>query len=175
MNHTIRKITFASIIAIAFSVSPALACDGSKGATKKTCEYTQNQHKAHSKHHLPGGSLAYLRMIVKRADTIGLSDKQRQQVGALLIQSQSDAAKTHGQAEVTVAAFKSKLHADKATKKDIKDYSKKIGQLRADKLSTHLLATHKAKALLNDEQRQALKDLYLKKHNKKHAYKCEQK
>jgi hypothetical protein len=157
MKTFILKSAVLAIMAMGLMASPAIA-SGDKG---KSCPLQDSHHGKHysksGNHAIPGDSPAHLRMMLKRADKLGLSDKQRGQVGDLLIQAQTDAAKAHAQMEVTVAAFKSKLHAGKVGEKDMRAYAKRVGELRTARLLAHLLACHKAKSLLNDDQRETMK------------------
>jgi len=145
------------IMAMGLMAAPAMA-SGGKG---KSCPQQGGHYGKHygksGKHAIPGSSPAHLRMILKRAGKLGLSDKQRSKIGDLLVQAQTDAAKAHAQMEVTVANFKSKMHAGKAGEKDMKAYAKRLGELKTAKLLAHLLACNEAKSLLTDEQREKMK------------------
>jgi len=153
------KSTIAAIILAVSWISPAFACSNQA----KTVVYC-GHHAGASHHAIPGRSLSYLRLIVKSADALGLSSKQRQAIGNLLIQAEIDAAKAHAKSELAVAAFKSKLYAGKATAKDVNVYSEKMGKLRAARLSAHLLASIDATSLLNDKQREKLSAMHRHEH-----------
>jgi hypothetical protein len=161
MKIDIIKSAVLAIMAIGLMASPAMA-SGGKG---KACPLQNDHHGSHygkhngksGKHAIPGSSPAHLRMILKRADKLGLSDKQRGQVGDLLVQAQTDAAKAHAQMEVTVANFKATMRSGKVTEKDMKAYAKRLGELRTAKLLAHLLACNEAKSLLSDDQREKMK------------------
>jgi len=144
-----------AIMAMGLIASPVMA-SGDRG---QELPLQGNHHGKSGKHAIPGDSPAHLRMILKGADTLGLSDKQRSQVGDLLIQAQTDAARAHAQMEVTVAEFKSKLHSGKASEKDMRTYAKRVGELRTARLLAHLLACNKATLLLNDDQREKMKTM----------------
>jgi Spy/CpxP family protein refolding chaperone len=135
------------------------------GGKGKACPLQNDHHGSHygkhsgksGKHAIPGSSPAHLRMILKRADKLGLSDKQRSKVGDLLVQAQTDAAKAHAQMEVTVSEFKAKMRSGKMTEKDMRAYAKRLGELKTAKLLAHLLACNEAKSVLTDEQREKMK------------------
>ncbi|PJA31559.1 MAG: hypothetical protein CO187_08770 [Zetaproteobacteria bacterium CG_4_9_14_3_um_filter_53_7] len=105
---------------------------------------------------IPGQTPDYIRKVLKRADAIGLSDKQRQQVGALLVQAESQAATAHAEAEITVAAFRSQLHAGTVSDKDVNAYTARMGELRAVRLAANLKASVAVSRLLSDEQKSSL-------------------
>ena len=161
MKTQIIKSAVLVIMAMGLMASPVMA-SGGKG---KSCPLQNDHHGSHygkhysksGKHAIPGSSPAHLRMILKRADKLGLSDKQRGQVGDLLVQAQTDAAKAHAQMEVTVVGFKSRLRAGKVTEKDMRAYARRVGELRTAKLLAHLLACNEAKSLLSDDQREKMK------------------
>lgn len=154
------KSTILLIMTMGLLVSPVMA-SADKG---KSCPLQSGHHSKHYgksvKHAIPGDSPTHLRMMLKRADKLGLSDKQRGQVGDLLVQAQTDAARAHAQMEVTVVEFKSKLRAGKVTEKDMKAYAKRLGELRTAKLLAHLLACNEARSLLSDDQREKMKVMH---------------
>jgi hypothetical protein len=154
--HRIKSALLV-IMATGLLASPAIA----SGAKGKSCPLQGSHHGKHygksGKHAIPGSSPAHLRMILKRADKLGLSDKQRSKVGDLLVQAQTDAAKAHAKMEVTVAEFKSKMRAGKVAEKDMRIYAKRLGELKTAKLLAHLLACNKAKSLLSDDQHEKMK------------------
>lgn len=151
------KLAVLAIMAMGLMAAPAMASSGKgKSCSSQGSHYGKHYGKS-GKHAIPGSSPAHLRMILKGADKLGLTDKQRSKIGDLLVQAQTDAAKAHAQMEVAVAEFKSKMHAGKAGEKDMKAYAKRLGELKTAKLLAHLLACNEAKALLSDEQREKMK------------------
>ena len=159
MNTYILKSAVLVIMAMGLLATPAIAGTGNSCPQQgKHHSGSYGKHCSKSgKHAIPGSSPAHLRMILKRADTLGLSDKQRKQVGDLLVQAQTEAAKAHAQMEVTVAEFKAKMHAGKAGEKDMRTYAKRVGELRTAKLLAHLLACNEAKSILSENQREQMK------------------
>ena len=148
-----------AIMAMGLMASPVMASGNTGSSCPLQGKHHGSQHGKSGKHAIPGDSSAHLRMILKGADTLGLSDKQRSQVGDLLVQAQTDAARAHAQMEVTVAEFKSRLHAGNVTEKDIKAYATRVGELRTARLLAHLLACNKAMLLLSDDQREQMKTM----------------
>ncbi len=162
MYQLLKVFTMAGLL-IALPAA-TLACDGKAcDLSKKPCDISAKKsaaasnYHAHGKHHaIPGKTPDYIRKIVKAADRLGLSDKQRKQVGELLIQAETGAAAVHARAQIAVADFKSKLHAGDATERDIKDYAKQMGELHSAKLQANLKASVAAAKLLSAEQKQML-------------------
>jgi len=105
---------------------------------------------------IPGQSPAHLRRILKHADLIGLSDSQRKQIGKLLIEAETEAARAHAEAEIAVAAFRSRLHGGKVSDSEVNAYSKRMGELRAARLRANLKASMAASRLLSDQQKAKL-------------------
>ena len=152
-----KKYLFMMIAAtvMAYPVH-ATACDG-KGAKSAACPTGHSSgHGKHGHHAIPGNSLDHIRKILKSADAIGLDNSQRKQVATLLIDAETQVAKAHAEAEVTVAEFRAKMHTGKLSDKEVKAYTKKMGELRAEKLSANLMASVKASRLLSDEQKSKL-------------------
>jgi len=153
MNKRTKSIIVTAII-LAFPAI-AIACDGTH-AKSASCPAAGKHGASHTHHAVPGKSPDHIRAILKGADRIGLSEKQRQQVGVLLIEAESAVAKAHAEAEVTVAAFRSRLHSGSVSDKEVNSYSKKMGELRAATLAANLKASVAASRLLSDEQRAKL-------------------
>jgi len=168
VNNKIKIIITAAVVT-AFPLV-GLAC-GDQGCDPKTCEimganqpvkaYHGKAGKtgkyARSAHHLiPGNSPAYIRKILKKADALDLTEKQLKQVGDLLVQAETSAAKVHAESQIEVASFRTKLHSKNITDKDVTSYTKRMGELRAAKLSANLKASVAASRLLSDEQMQKL-------------------
>ncbi len=146
------------VIAAMMMVYPlsAVACDG-KGSGSGSCLTGKSSyHGKHDHHTIPGRSPGHIRDILKSADRIGLSEKQRKQIGELLVEAESGVAKAHAEAEVTVAEFRSRLHSGSVTDKEVTAYTKKMGQLRATSLSANLKASVSTSRLLTDEQKSKL-------------------
>lgn len=148
------------IVAAALLMIPTVssACDGkgSKGATCMSKSAHGSGHGPSGHHAIPGKSPGHIRMMLKSADRIGLSKKQRKQIGELLVEAESGVAKAHAEAEVTVAEFRSRLHAGSVTDKEVDAYTKKMGQLRSASLAANLKASVAASRLLTDEQKSKL-------------------
>lgn len=157
--HQLLKVFTLTGLLLALPAA-TLACNG------KTCDiscasgarqYDHGKSYGHAKHHdIPGKSPAYIRKIVKATDKLGLSDKQRKQIGELLVQAETAAAEVHAKAEIAVAEFKSKLHSGKATDRDMQAYAKLMGELHSAKLEANLKASMAAAKLLTPEQKQKL-------------------
>ncbi|KON48006.1 Spy/CpxP family protein refolding chaperone [Mariprofundus ferrooxydans] len=148
------------LLATTAITSTTLACEQAKHGSYKT-------HHGKSVHHsIPGKSFAYLRLVVRSAKELGLSEKQQAEVGKLLVKAEAGAAAAHAKAEVVVAEFKSKLYSGKVTEKDVRAYSKKMGELRAESLAARLLPSIQIKSILSAEQREKLKALHRKERNK---------
>ena len=156
MKNTTKNVIATAMILL--FPAAAFACDGTggKGAACSSSGKHAGYHGKQGHHAIPGTSLGHMRSMLKGADRIGLSEKQRQQIGDLLIRAESDAAKAHAEAEVTVAAFRSKLHAGSVSDKEVNAYTKKMGELRAERLAAHLKASVAASRLLSDEQKAKL-------------------
>lgn len=167
MNKHMKQLTLAISALLLLSTS-AMACGG-KACSATNCEYkaahgqafaygsvhgTVNKKSAH--HNLPGNKPTYIRMILKKGDVIGLTDKQRKQIGELLIAAETGAVKAHAEAEVVVAGFRSRLHSGELKDGDIKAYARRMGDLRAAKYEANLMASVKASRLLDDEQKSKL-------------------
>jgi hypothetical protein len=155
MNNR-TKVILATVMMMAFPMS-GLAYDG-HGPVSKPCPLGVKQ--ASGKHHgqyghyaIPGKTSNYIRKILKRADTIGLSDRQRKQIGDLLVQAEVDTARARAEAQIAVAEFRSKLRSGNVSDHDVKAYSKRMGELRSDKLNANLTASVKASRLMSDEQK----------------------
>lgn len=162
-----KYLLMAAAISMLFS-TPVQAC-GSKACDLKNCDYkgtkakacptTSTKASAYKKsghYHIPGKKPTYIRKILNKADVIGLSDRQRKQIGELLISAETGAAKAHAQAQITVAEFRSKLHSGNLSDADIKAYTNRMGALRSAKLAANLNASVKASRLLSDEQKSRL-------------------
>ena len=167
MKKQLKHLMIAAAAAMLFS-TPTLACGG-KPCASKSCDfkgekaeqcakgYTKGSADKKSGHHnIPGNSPAYIRKILKKADAIGLTDKQRKQVGELLVAAETGAAKAHAEAQIEVTEFRGKLHGGSLNDSDIKAYTKRMGELRAAKYEANLMASVKASRLLNDEQKAGL-------------------
>jgi len=167
MNKQMKQLIIAAATALLLS-SPALACGGKpcasescdfKGAKSEHCvqgDAKGSGYKTSVHHNIPGNSPDYIRKILKKADVIALSDKQRKQIGELLVAAETAAAKVHAEAQIEVAEFRGKLHGSKLKDSDIKAYSQRMGELRAAKYEANLMASVKASRLLTDEQRAGL-------------------
>lgn len=167
MNKHLKHLMIATSAALLLSTS-AIACGGKpcgsescdfKGAKSEKCAkgYAKESGYKKSGHYkIPGKSPAYIRKILKKSDAIGLSEKQRKQVGELLVAAETAAAKAHAEAQIEVASFRSKLHSGGLKDADIKAYTKRMGELRAAKMEANLMASVKASRLLNDEQKSRL-------------------
>ena len=167
MKKHLKHLVIATSAALLLSTS-AIACGGKscgsescdfKGAKSEKCAkgYAKGSGYKKSAHHkIPGKSPAYIRKILKKADAIGLSEKQRKQVGELLVAAETGAAKAHAEAEIEVAAFRTKLHGGDLKDRDIKAYAKRMGDLRAAKMEANLMASVKASRLLNEDQKAKL-------------------
>ncbi|ATX79253.1 LTXXQ motif family protein [Mariprofundus aestuarium] len=167
MKKQLKHLMVAAAAVMLFSAQ-ALACGGKqcasescdfKGAKAENCAkgYAKGSGYKKSAHHkIPGNSPAYIRKILKKADAIGLTDKQRKQVGELLVAAETGAAKAHAEAQIEVAEFRGKLHGGSLNDSDIKAYAKRMGELRAAKYEANLMASVKASRLLNDEQKSKL-------------------
>ncbi len=161
MHKLLKVLTMAGLL-LALPAA-TMACNGK--ACNISCA-SDAKHQAHGKHHaIPGKSPAYIRKIVKSADKLGLSDKQRKQVGELLVQAESAAAEVHAKAEIAVAEFRGKLHSGEATDRDMRAYARLMGELHSAKLEANLKASMAAAKLLNTEQKQKL---YTHKNGNKH-------
>jgi len=164
MNKTIKYLMSAAVTA-AMIATPAMACGG-KPCGAKNCDFKSDKSKpcptkgkSYKKghHKIPGKSASYVRKILKSADRIGLNDSQKKEVGKLLIAAETGAAKAHAEAQITVAGFRSKLHSKGGVSdSDVKAYTKRMGELRSDKLMSNLMASVKASRLLSDEQKSRL-------------------
>lgn len=164
MNKSLKHLIVATSAALLFSTS-VLACGAApcgtencdfNGAKPEKCEkgYAKKAgYKRSAYHKIPGNSPSYVRKILKKGD---LNDKQRKQVGALLIAAETDAAKAHAEAQIAVAEFRTKLHSGDLKDRDIKAYAKRLGELRAAKLETNLMASVKASRLLTADQKAGL-------------------
>ena len=167
MKKQLKHLMVAAATAMLLS-TPVLACGG-KPCASESCDFksakAENCAKGYAKgsgykksahHKIPGNSPAYIRKILKKADAIGLTDKQRKQVGELLVAAETGAAKAHAEAQIEVAEFRGKLHGGSLNDSDIKAYAKRMGELRAAKYEANLMASVKASRLLNDEQKSKL-------------------
>ncbi|MDT8376823.1 MAG: Spy/CpxP family protein refolding chaperone [Mariprofundaceae bacterium] len=158
MNNSTKAVVVTAMM-MAFPVS-GLACDINGPASKASPPGSQQagdkQHVRHGHHSIPGKNPNYIRKILKGADRIGLSDRQRQQIGDLLVQAEVDAARAHAEAETTVAAFRSRMHSGKLSDKEVAAYTRRMGELRAARLSANLKASVAASRLLSDEQKARL-------------------
>lgn len=135
----------------------ATACDGNAGKAGGCPVASQDSHHGgHGHKAIPGISPGHIRLILKEGDRLGLSEKQRQQIGELLVEAESGVAKAHAEAEVTVANFRSRLHSGSVTDKELDAYTKKMGQLRTAALAANLKASVAAMRLLSDEQKKTL-------------------
>jgi len=160
MNKTVKYLVSAAVAAAVFA-TPAMACGG-KLCDAKNCDFKTEKSKScptigksykKGHHKIPGKSPAYVRKILKKGDQIGLNDSQKKEVGKLLIAAETGAAKAHAEAQIVVADFRSKLHSKGGVSdSDVKAYTKRMGELRSDKLRANLMASVKASRLLNDEQ-----------------------
>lgn len=150
MKKSTKSIIAAAVI-LAFPAA-GIACDAN-GAKSASCP-AYHAKKGH--HAIPGKSPNYIRKILRNADRLGLSDKQRQQIGKLLVEAESDAARAHAEAEVTVAAFKSRLHSGSVSDKEVNAYTKRMGELRAARLAANLKASVATSRLLTEEQQSKL-------------------
>jgi len=167
MKNQFKHLMLATSAALLLS-TPALACGGKpcasescdfKGEKAQSCPKATGKSSGYKKsghYNIPGNSPDYIRKILKKADAIALSDKQRKQVGELLVTAETGAAKAHAEAEIEVASFRSKLHSSGLKDSDIKAYTKRMGELRAAKLEANLTASVKASRLLSDEQKSRL-------------------
>jgi len=167
MKKQLKHLMIAASAAMLFS-TPALACGG-KPCASESCDFKGEKaeqcakgyakgsaYKKSGHHNIPGNGPDYIRKILKKADAIGLSDKQRKQVGELLVVAETGAAKAHAEAQIEVAEFRGKLHGGSLKDSDIKAYTKRMGELRAAKYEANLMASVKASRLLNDEQKAGL-------------------
>ncbi|OIO72180.1 MAG: hypothetical protein CO186_03635 [Zetaproteobacteria bacterium CG_4_9_14_3_um_filter_49_83] len=154
-----NKMTKHMIIAAMMVVLPvsAIACE-TKGVKSPACTLDGHgsYHGKQGHNAIPGRTPDYLRNILKGADRIGLNGKQRTMIGELLVEAESDAAKAHAEAEVTVAEFKLRLHSGSLSDKEVNAYTKKMGELRAAQLAANLKASVAASRLLSDEQKAKL-------------------
>ena len=155
MNNR-TKVILATVMMMAFPMS-GLAYDGNR-PVPKPCPLGAKQ--ASGKHHgqyghyaIPGKTSNYIRKILKRADIVGLSDKQRKQIGDLLVQAEVDTARARAEAQIAVAEFRNKLRSGNVSDRDVEAYSKRMGELRSDKLNANLTASVKASRLLSDAQK----------------------
>ncbi|GAV19143.1 hypothetical protein MMIC_P0072 [Mariprofundus micogutta] len=167
MNKQLKHLMIATSAALLLSTS-ALACGGKacpasdcdfKGAKAQDCPLSTAKAPAYKEsghYKIPGKSPRYIRKILSKSDLIGLSDKQRKQIGELLLAAETGAAKAHAEAQITVAEFRSKLHSGNLNDRDIKAYTARMGELRAAKLQANLMASVKASRLLSDEQKSRL-------------------
>jgi len=162
-----KYILMAAAASMLFS-TPVQACDGKacdlkncdyKGTKASSCPTTYGKSSGYKKsghYNIPGKKPTYIRKILKKADVIELSDKQRKQIGELLVAAETGAAKAHAKAQITVAEFRSKLHSGNLSDADIKAYTGRMGELRSAKLAANLNASVKAARLLSDEQKSRL-------------------
>lgn len=148
MKKQLKTLMIAS--AAALLLMPAAATAGKS--------YASGSYHGKSGHaSIPGQSPDYIRKILKSADRIGLNEKQRKQIGELLVQAQVDAARAHGEAELAVAAFRSQLHSGTpVTDAQVNAYTKRMGELRGQRLSANLKASVAASRLLTAEQKAKL-------------------
>lgn len=107
-------------------------------------------------HMMPGSSLHLVYMLIHRADALDLSKKQRDALGRILTDTETEMARQHAQTEILAARFHSALRKGKTNETDILAYAKKMGEFRGNELAIRLLATHKALTLLNNRQRALL-------------------
>ncbi|MDQ6965169.1 MAG: Spy/CpxP family protein refolding chaperone [Mariprofundales bacterium] len=153
MKKQIIISTIAILMATTSITAAACECSSRSGVHHKH-PHSYGHHKT------PGSSLAYLRLVIKSATALDLSDKQQTKIGKLLLEAETGAAAAHAKAEMTVANFRSKLYAGAVTIKDVKAYSKRMGELRAESLAARLLPSIKVKSILSAEQRNSLKRLH---------------
>ena len=162
-------ISAMTILLVATSItSTVFACEQGKYDSYEK-HHAQNAH-----HNIPGSSLAYLQLVVKSASALGLSEKQQEELGKLLVKAETDVAAIHAKAEMVVAEFRNRLHAGKASAKDVRAYSKKMGELQAESLAARLLPGIQIKSILSAEQREKLKALHRKDRSKSCAWKAKQ-
>lgn len=164
MKRHLKHLMIATSAVLLLATS-AQACGGKpcssascnfKGEKSEKCmtDYAKGSSHNKSAHYkIPGNSPDYIRKIIKKADAIGLSEKQRKQVGELLVAAETAAAKAHAEAQIEVADFRTRLHSGDLKDRDIKAYAKRMGELRAAKMEANLTASVKASRLLNDEQK----------------------
>ena len=168
MKKQLITYAIAMLLATTAMASVSLACEqGKDGSYKK-------QHAKSSHHRIPGKSLAYLRMVVKNANLLGLSEKQQEKVSKLLLKAEADVATIHTKAKAVVSAFRSILHSGKASAKDVRAYSKQMGELRTKSLAARLLPSIQVKSILSAEQREKLKTLHRKSRDKSRSIKTKQ-
>lgn len=150
-----RYLIMITLAAMAAWPAGASACSAGKtGAgypTEASAHHANSGHRA-----IPGQRIDYLRRMLKEADAIGLNDKQRKQIAALLIDAESRSAHAHAESEVAVAAFRARLHAGAVSDREVDAYVKRMGELRAERLAANLQATVAAGRLLTTEQKSKL-------------------
>ena len=156
-NRTKIILTAAMMMALPMS---SFAGDWS-GRQSNSCppgaKQVRGEHHGKYGHHaIPGKTPNYIRKILKGADRIGLNDKQRKQIGDLLVQAEVDAARAHAEAETAVASFRSRLHSGDLSDKEVAAYTRRMGELRTARLSANLKASVAASRLLSDEQKSRL-------------------
>ncbi|ATX82354.1 hypothetical protein Ga0123462_1491 [Mariprofundus ferrinatatus] len=165
MKKQLQHLMIATSAALLLS-GTAMACGGKqcsaedcsfKGEKAASCSKgdakSSGYHKRSGHHNIPGNSPDYVRKILKNGN---LNDKQRKEVGELLVAAETGAAKAHAEAQITVAEFRTTLHSGDLKDRDIKAYAKRMGELRAAKLEANLMASVKASRLLTDEQKAGL-------------------
>ncbi len=148
--------------------TPALACGGTscpsescdfKGKKVESSEKNWAEPSAYKKtkrYNIPGNSPKYIRNILKKSAALELTDQQKKQIGALLKTAESDASKAHDVAKLTVVEFRKKMYAGGLKETEIKMYAKQMGELRAARFQSNLMASVKASRLLSDEQKSKL-------------------
>jgi len=167
MNKHLKHLMIATSAAVLLS-TPALACGG-KACPSQDCDFQgvkaqdcpigsakSSGYKKSGHDNIPGNKPSYIRKILKKGDAIALTDKQRKQIGDLLIAAETAAARTHAEAQITVSDFRSKMHAGELSDADIKAYTKRMGELRTAKFQANLAASVKASRLLSAEQKTKL-------------------
>lgn len=171
MNKYVKHLIIAAT-AIMFLSSPALACGG-KSCSPKQCAYKSGHaqgcaygdkacamkkmgyaKKGHAR--VPGKTSHYIHKILNKGELIGLSDAQRKQITALLVEAETGAAKARAQSSALIAEFYGKLRSGGVGDDEIKAYTKRMGELRAAHLQANLMSSVHAAALLSDEQKARL-------------------
>lgn len=169
-----QGIIYSSLLlaALSLNIQIASACSGKSASCPPPSATSCPSHAMHgsghgytgntSAHHSePGAKPYYLRALLQHADAIQLTDKQRQAIAELLVESETAVAEAHAKGEAVVAAFRSLHRAGKASERDAKHYATAMGKLRTARLQTNLTTMLKAEALLSEKQRQTLEDLWM--------------
>ena len=105
---------------------------------------------------IPGKTSQDIHKILNKGELIGLSDAQRKQITALLVEAETGTARASAQSSALIAEFYGKLSSGGVSDDEIKAYTKRMGELRAAHLQANLMSSVHAAALLSDAQKAKL-------------------